>query len=201
MALRWADRNLSRLEVIFVVTILLVIFSIFLNRALNVFISAEKTMVQNTIVGMETALRFHALYYEIKGDMDAIRMMQGMNPIELMTAGPEQNLQQYADINQTGKFRGLMIRPPSNYSGEFEGENATSVPKGQWYFDHSDRSLVYHVRSTGLIGSNVIGTDRLRYSVTVIYDDTDQDGQFTPGVEHYRALKVVPHEEYVWRID
>ncbi len=201
MALRWADRNLSKLEVISVVCVLLILFNVFLGKVLKIFINAERSMVENTLINMNTALRFHALHYQIKGDNLSLKAMDGMNPVEVMTAAPDDGLQGYAELSSSGKIKSMLIKPPVNYAGEFSGENAQQVPKGRWYFDPAERSLVYHVRSTGLFRSNVIGTERLRYSVRLLYDDVDQDGQFDPVVDRYQSIKVVPHDEYVWRIE
>ena len=49
---------------------------------------AERQFMESTVININTALRYRAGLYQLRGQWKALAAMQGMNPFSLMTAKP-----------------------------------------------------------------------------------------------------------------
>jgi general secretion pathway protein G len=57
----------------------------------------------------------------------------------------------------------LLVSPPSNYLGEYYAPEGNSLPRGSWYFDRSDKTLVYLISNGKTFGSE--GVNLLKFKV------------------------------------
>ena len=68
LAHRWSDRNLSRLELISAVLVLAILIGVFSRYILVVFSSAEQSMVNSTVININTSLSYRAALLILEGE-------------------------------------------------------------------------------------------------------------------------------------
>lgn len=57
----------------------------------------------------------------------------------------------------------LLVSPPANYLGEYYAPLGSSLPRGNWYFDRSDKTLVYLISKEKTFGGE--GVNFLKFKV------------------------------------
>lgn len=198
LAPRWLDRNLSRLELIVSVTIILLFIGAFIQHMLIVFARAERSMVTSTVTNINTALKYRAVFDLMKQDYSDLADLGNSNPMNVVearqqpdggVAGPEQAA---SGIDSAGQ--------PGNYTGELENPDPAAEPKGSWYYDKGRRQLVYIVRNTEFFSSSLPGVPRLRFRVHIDYTDSDANGKFDPPADKYRSVHLQSMDHYDWAI-
>ena len=66
---RWSDRNLTRLELVMALLIMFILIGAFSRHVLIVFARAESTMINTTVMNMNTTLQYYAMNAALKGDV------------------------------------------------------------------------------------------------------------------------------------
>ena len=84
LAHRWADRNLTRLELVLALIILLLVLGVFMRSVLVVFARAEQRMVESTIINLGTSLNYHASMAALRGDYEELPKLERRSPIGLV---------------------------------------------------------------------------------------------------------------------
>jgi len=196
---RWSHYQLSRLELIFAVIVILVLISVFLNYMIVMLARAERAMVENSITQMNSALRMQAMQVYVDDASDGIAAMRHANPVRLLERQPEWDVSdQVKSARLAAMVRARSEATLPNYAGELEGDAAAELDAGSWYFDTDSRALVYIVRNAELFRSELPGRARLRYRLELDYDDQDGDGRFTPGVDRFGSVEMQPVDDYQW---
>ena len=196
---RWSHYQLSRLELVFAIIVILVLISVFLNYMVVMLARAEQAMVDNSITRINSALRLQAMQVYVDDAFTGIAAMRHANPVRLLEQQPEWDVSDHLESVQLAtmvKARSEAALP--NYAGEMGGDAATDLEPGSWYFDTDSRALVYIVRNAELFRSELPGRARLRYRLELNYDDQDSDGRFTPGIDRYRDVELQPVDDYQW---
>jgi hypothetical protein len=196
---RWTDYQLSRLELAFAIMVILVILSVIMNRALVYFTVAERALITNTVVNIDTALRFETARRLIENDRAGLGKIQGMNPMILMEKRPVD----YDDIlsrvhRHAGAIELRLSGPPADYLGELANPDPASIPKGSWYFDLANRELVYKLVNPELFRSSLEGPARIRFQVAVSYKDRNGNGSFDPEIDDFDSARLRALDEYEW---
>jgi general secretion pathway protein G len=198
---RWADRNLSRLELVAAWIIILLLIGTFARHMLVVFARAEQSMVERTVMNIETALKYKAGMARMKGEYNIISELANNNPVEqlqsLVTEPP-------ASVDEIGLRRFLpmlsSIATPGNYGGEIETADPDTVQTGFWYYNNTDRTLVYIVSNREFFVSEVEGIPRLRYRINVDYIDKNNNADYDPGIDVFRSIDLVNIDASKWLI-
>ncbi|MEX2353005.1 MAG: hypothetical protein WD709_02370, partial [Gammaproteobacteria bacterium] len=146
LAGRWADRRLSRLEMVVAVIVLGVIVTVLMQQMLKLFAVAERSFLVSSVTNINTALQYHAAGYALKGDFESLQALQGSNPFAFAGADPDW----LAPGQETALPRELLaglgsMRVPGNYLGELGNPDPADIEGGRWYFDSSNRVLVYRI--------------------------------------------------------
>lgn len=197
---RWTDYRLSRMELVFALIILLVLISVFMNRMIIMLAQAERSMVENSVVNINNALRVQGMYLNMSAGSDAVTIMRHANPVNILMQQPAWDFDD-SDLNPEA-LRALvesrMSRPLPNYAGELSAGEGQQLEPGSWYFDTDTSALVYLVRNSEVFRSELDGPAQLRFRLELDYTDIDGDGEFSPAVDRLNSLGLQSLDEYQW---
>ena len=129
-----------------VITIIVVLMGLFLNRGLFYMEQAEKTAMEEVAGTIQSALT----------------MQYG----QILTRGKSSDV---AALAQDNPMNWLQKRP-RNYAGEFYDPTTLSVESGNWVFDLKSRDLVYLVRNGDHFRPGKDGKEWIRFHVTINYE-------------------------------
>ncbi len=195
---RWSDRRLSRLETVFVVIILLVLVSVFLNYMIVMMARAERSMVENSIVNMNSALRIQALHALANNDGAEIGKLRHANPVALLEREIDWAQSQASEstrISTLVRARNSAMLP--NYAGELTTEAGLELEPGSWYFDTEKDALVYLVRNAEVFRSELPGPARLRFQLQT-GNAENPDKAAGNGGNAISQIGLQPMDEYQW---
>jgi len=159
-------RGFTLFEFVIVISIIATLAAVLVGRLESTAAIAEKTAMETTVNQINTALLFEFADDVIHNTRGKIPAMVGRNPVD------------------------MLAQPPSNYVGEFSKAPEQPNPAGGWYFDTTDRSLVYTVRRGDEFQPDSAGIKRVRYRIKLLYDNAEPRG--TVGVI------LSPVESYKW---
>ena len=196
---RWSDYQLSRLEVVFAIIVLLVLLSIFLNRMIIILAQAERALVENSIVNMNSALRVYTAHLQMTAGLQALADLQHVNPVPLLEQKSDRDLSTQVESEQLATMlRARTTAALPNYSGEMTEAEAVGLADGSWYFDPEQLALVYRIRSAEVFRSNLPGPSRIRYRLELDFEDRDGDGKFSPSVDQFNTFSLKPLDDFQW---
>ncbi|MHB1543803.1 MAG: hypothetical protein ACYCS1_03165 [Gammaproteobacteria bacterium] len=162
---------MSLLELVIVVILIAVFIRVAIDRIWPLRIVAEKTTVVEVRGAIESALGIAVAGRIARGKpLAAIARLAGANPIRFLAA------------------------PPDNYLGSFAHPSRHRIPGGSWYFNRSNRTLVYVIRFARHFTSPLPGRKRIRFRVEAVY----RGGSHTPG--DLAGIQLVGLNRYVWKI-
>lgn len=199
LAHRWIDRNLTRLELVAACMIIAVFIGIFIRYTLVIFARTEQTMVNTTIVNINSALLYHNAIAAMLGDKGFISRSLVQSPFALI-----QNAQQSYPENigkLANKFNIHMtsfINTPANYVGELYNPDPADIDPGQWYYDSSDHTLNYRIRNTEYFHGDTAGIARLKFQVIIDYNDNNGNGVFDQGIDMCNSIKLQSIGNFSW---
>lgn len=196
---RWTDYQLSRLETIFAIIVLLIVLSAILNRAVVYFTLAERALVDNVVTNINTALRLTEAEYVASGRQHDLPDLAGSNPAKLVSARPAGYLQKITDRPDHQALLNISSdKPLPNYLGEMSDPQPSEYQRGSWYFDNEERTLVYMVRNRELFRTALQGPERIRYRIVLEYDDSNNNDRYERGIDRYKGIKLKPVDDYEW---
>jgi len=134
------------LELIIVITIIVFLMALFMNRMMFYQEQAEKTAMEQVAGAIQSALTMH--YGEI------------------LTRGKPSDVPALAQDNPMNWLQ----KKPRNYSGEFYDPTPQSVVPGNWMFDLKTRDLIYVPSNTNYFKPGNDGRKWIRFHVAVNYE-------------------------------
>ena len=186
LAHRWSDRNLTRLELISSILILAILLGMFGRYAGNVFFEAEQSMVNRTVVNVNTALTSRAVLAILLGNYEELELLKAINPMEEMQSLPRIDSHSLVPL-----VAGALIVTPSNYGGVIYSDDVKALEKGKWYYNKTKLYLVYIFRNivffTGINNSESI----IRFRIILDYYDKNENQIYESNVDDFRAMKLV----------
>lgn len=199
LAPRWIDRNLSRAELVISVTLIAVLIGTFNHYSLVIYSRAERTMLNTTIVNINTALRYRVLLARLKEGAGLRTDFARFNPMtdmqmEPLFPGPDAA----SELGVAGAVYAV-IDTPANYVGELESTPSEPMEKGVWYYDRELRELVYTVINTEYFETELPGQARVRFRLEVAYEDTNRDGRLDPATDIPRSVVLKSPEIFSWK--
>ena len=168
-------RNLSRVELAFVVVFISILVALAITKILSLGVKAEQTGVNITINTLRTDLRYFAVHRILDGKIQRLDEMGGINPFT--------------------SFR----EPPLNYHGEVSSANLGDIEPGTWYFNVDNSVVGYRVEHADQLISTVPGPKRIRFRVELDYQDLDFNGRYDPGSESVTGLVLALVEGFSWK--
>jgi prepilin-type N-terminal cleavage/methylation domain-containing protein len=138
-----SQRGFTLLELIVVITLIVVMMGLFLDRALFYMEQAEKTAMEEVAGSIQSALT----------------MQYG----QLLTRGKPSDV---TALVQDNPMNWLQKRP-RNYAGEFYDPAPLAVESGNWVFDLKSRELIYVVRNANDFKPGRDGNKWIRFHIAV----------------------------------
>ena len=201
LAHRWINRDLTRLELVMVLLILSLLIGAFSRYTLLIFARAEKSMVERTVININTALNYRASIPVLKGQYGKLEVLKRINPMEEMQQINE--LEDYANKDMQNislALSGAVLSMPLNYGGTITSEQLDTLEKGKWYFNNSESLIIYLISNTEFFNSGLSGPARIRFRIAIDYKDNNLNGRFDKNVDQYKTLKLKPVDQYIWDI-
>ena len=164
----------SLIEFVVVLVVIGIISAVLLDRIKFYQEQAEKTTMEATAAAIQAAMHLRLAGYLAEGkNGEEIERLTNQNPIE------------------------WLARKPENYVGVFDRTAAADVPEGNWYFDLSDRTLVYRVRYGRAFVPDTDGLMEVRYRARVEYGRLEK-GSSLIGI---KLAEFAPVHPYSWPVD
>ncbi len=165
----------SLLEIIIVVIIISILFTLALNHLFQWRVSAEQASIKKLTSELRDALKLEVISHYSKGRMQDILKLVGTNPLN------------YA------------IEKPGGYLGEKHTPNLRKMQAGDWLYDSSKKLLIYRVRYPDYFVTNLTGIKRIELKVSLVYADINNNRKFDFGVDNIEGLRLVSSEHYAWK--
>lgn len=199
LAHRWLDRKLSLLEGIFAWLLIAIIIGSFSRYMFAVFSRAEQSMINSTVININTAINYNAAFALMNGNNEYINELLKMNPIDVMSENIDITSEQYDadEINSYIVMNRLSASLP-NYGGIVFDDSESLLERGQWYFDQDDYILFYKLENSEFFNSNIQGPARIRFQVKLNYTDKDGDKIFDPLVDEFNSAGLQAVDNYSW---
>ena len=155
---RWAERagparasaGFTLLELVIVIILVIVLFSVAAWRLLPLRGQAEAAHVAATIGAMRSALGLAVAERVVRDGPTSVADLTGSNPVDLLD------------------------EPPAQYLGPRSQAEPRESPGGFWYFDDESGELVYQVQYVRYLHQAPEAPVRLRWEISV---DTGPAGQ------------------------
>lgn len=190
LAHRWISRDLTRIELTVSILLIALFIGSFGGYTFIVFGKVEKSMIERTVLNINTAMHYHASFALMNNDIVLLSKLEKMNPMELMTNNL--TLENLTYNKQTNNTIGLpyITVAPSNYGGEVLEDSEPSLESGKWYYDIEDHVLFYTINNSEFFSSDLDGPARVRYKISLDYTDMNDDNEYTPFVDKFDSIKL-----------
>ena len=169
----FTSQGFTLLELIIVITIIVTLMGLFMNRAMFYQEQAEKTAMVQVAGAIQSALV----------------MQYG----QIMTRGKPSDVVALAQDNPMNWLQ----KKPRNYAGEFYDPTPQAVAPGNWMFDLKSRDLIYVVGQGNYFRPGKDGRKWIRFHVALEYTKSR-----LPSLQNEPAdltgLLFEPVEPYAW---
>lgn len=162
------------IEFLVVIVIISTLGAVLLDRMLFYQEAAEKAAMEQLAGTLRSALHLQIADRLIKGKPQAIQSLAEDNPMD------------------------WLAEQPANYLGERFGPGVDEAPKGNWYFDLKDKSLVYAVARGGHFMPNQAGRKEVRYKVRLVYSGEAQARGDSADDKEINGVILALVEPYHW---
>ncbi len=157
------------LELVIVVSLVGILASVALERFLRYQEIAEKTTMQATVAAMQSGLTLQIAVRIARGGMALLAGLDQENPVD------------------------WLAKPPQGYLGALYDPAPSQVPKGSWYFDLKNKTLVYTPERTRFLTPNRATGDAIAFRVIVRVVEKGSS-----GVGELAELDIRPVEPIRW---
>ena len=164
----------SLLELVVAVVLIALLVVIAIGRLLALQADAERVTMEAVVGTLRSALGMKVAESIVRYELNGLADLEGSNPMERL-----------AEL-------------PVNYLGEIEKPDPDRLADGNWYFDRSERTLVYLVRNKTHFSGGVANPPRARFAIRVAYSDKNRNGRYDAGVDAVEGLRLSPIEPYQW---
>jgi len=164
----------SLLELVVVIVIIAFLMVIAIARLMAMQAEAERVAMATVAGTLRSALGMMVAESIVRQDVGRLAALEGSNPMTRL-----------AEL-------------PPNYLGEIDHPDAGRLEDGNWYFDRSDRTLVYLVRNKTHFSGGISDPPRARFAVQLVYGDKNRNGKYDAGIDSIEGLRLSPVEPYQW---
>jgi prepilin-type N-terminal cleavage/methylation domain-containing protein len=170
---RASEAGFSLVEFVVVVVVVSIMSAVLLERVKFYQEHAEKATMEATAAAVQAGMHLRMAGYLAAGRIREVQLLTTQNPID------------------------WLARKPDNYAGAFDRLGAEEVPEGSWYFDLSDKTLVYRVRYGRAFVSDADGSKEVHYRAHIEY------GRLGAGLDlmGIKTADFSPVHPYEWLID
>jgi prepilin-type N-terminal cleavage/methylation domain-containing protein len=167
------SRGFTLLELIVVITIIVLLMGLLIDRALYYTEQAEKTAMEGVAGTIQSALTMQYGQILTRGQTSDVAALALDNPMNWLQ------------------------KRPRNYSGEFYDPTPLAVASGNWMFDLKSRDLIYVLHNANYFKAGRDGKKWIRFHVAVKYERSR-----LPSLQNARreltGLLFEPVEPYSW---
>jgi general secretion pathway protein G len=136
------QRGASLLEFALVVVIVGILTTVLLQRLLHYQGEADEAAMRMMVANLRTALEIKVAHGKLPGGTVDLTMLAEQNPFDWLKD------------------------KPANYAGEYFSPSDADIGKGNWYFDRTDKSVIYLLNiSSGFLDAP---TKRLKFKVKLL---------------------------------
>lgn len=167
-----SSRGFTLIELIVVITIIVFLAGVLLNRIWFYQEQAEKAAMEQTAGAVQSALIMQYGHLLTRGQESEVKNLVTENPM-----------------------RWLMQKPP-NYSGEYYAMQPETIAAGNWAFDLKSRELIYVPYRTEYFVPGKDGLKWVRYRVRLEYEPLP--GSKDKGAQELTSVMFEPVERYQW---
>lgn len=139
-------KGFTLIELVIVITIVVILIAVSLNRLGNYQEQAEKAAMVEVTGTIQSALLMQFGRMVVRGQEATIGTLESDNPMT------------------------WLARMPANYAGEFFDPKPGAVPVGNWAFDSKSHELIYVPQRTDAFVPGKDGEKWIRYRVRLLYD-------------------------------
>lgn len=170
------QRGFTLLELVVVIIIISGLLYIGMDRLARLEVRAEQAAMEQVIGSLKSALALTMSRQVARADIAGLQRYLGTNPMD------------------------LLAETPHNYLGSFPCGPARQPPGAHWFYDRSDRSLVYVSGNPGFFFSEGEEKSVTRLKIMPVYDDNNANGRFDAG-DTLAGLKLAATAPYHWRTE
>jgi len=162
------------LELVLVLTIISVLFTIAVDKLLTLKVEAERVAMNQILGSLRSAMSIHIASHISSGSVDKLIESAHSNPMTWLSDKPD------------------------NYLGVLDEPDPGDISPRKWYFDSYNKYLVYRVSNINHFSSPLKGPKRARFQVKLVYTDINENGKFNAGIDKIHGLSLKSIEAYQW---
>ena len=171
------SRGFTLLELVVVVCIIAVLFTVALYKYLDLLVDVERGTMEQNVGILRSAVALQVAARVARGEPERMLEMVDSNPMAYLS------------------------EVPFNYRGEFAGADPAQVEGGTWYFERDEQTLVYRVNNHRYFRTSLPGPPRARFRIQPVHDEGRPVGLTLKSLEPYRWLKEPEGEGWFQRKD
>ena len=168
------QRGFSFLELILVIAIISLLFTVAVDKLLILKVEAERTAMAQILGSLRSAMGIQVASHISNDTIKELIESENSNPMDWLSEKPE------------------------NYIGVLDEPDPTDIELRSWYFDSYNKHLVYRVSSGEYFKSSLKGAKRARFRVNLDYTDVNEDGEFNENIDEIHGLTLQSIEPYKW---
>lgn len=162
------------LELIIVMCLIAILAIVALDNYRSVLVQAERVTIEQNINMLQNSASTLVAEAIVTGETAAMARYHKANPMR------------------------FLLKPPSNYLGEFNQPDLSEIPSGNWYFDIALEHLVYVLKYPDRVEIQVSDPKRLIFQLKLSYKDKNQDGIYQQTHDRLNGLVLEPLIPYDW---
>ena len=162
------------IELLVVIIIISTLAAVLLDRMLFYQEAAEKAAMEQMAGTLRSALHFQIADRLLKGEVKALPQLVEDNPMD------------------------WLAEQPANYAGVRFNPKPGDVPKGSWYFDLKNKTLVYVVAHGSHFVPDKLGRKEVRYQVRLVYGREAQVSRNSADEREINGVILALAEPYHW---
>lgn len=167
-------KGFTLFELLVVILIIGTLMAVLSDRLLFYQEAAEKAAMEQTVGNLRSALHLQIADRLLKGNTNDLRALASDNPMD------------------------WLAERPANYLGERFAPKEDEVSAGSWYFDLSDRQLVYAPKRTEHLATNAAGHKAIRFKVTLVQEKNAKEQAVRAERREIQGVVLTPATPYQW---
>lgn len=164
----------SFLELIIVIVIISILFTVAVDKLLVLKVEAERTAMAQILGSLRSAMAIQVASHISSDRVSELANNVNANPMDWLS------------------------EKPNNYIGTLDEPDPADVQASQWYFDSYNKWLVYRVNHGDYFSSTLKGPKRARFRINLDYTDSDGDGEYNANIDEIHGLMLESMEPYQW---
>lgn len=199
LAHRWSDRNLTRMELVITILLMALLIGSFSRYMFGVFVKAERSMVDRTVISINTALHYRASMMVMRRQYEELQLLLKINPMKELRSPLDINDIQNKEEMMSFALSGSVISIPSNYGGEIFFEYLNTMEKKKWYFVIDNNVLLYKINNTSLFNDDK-SINYISFHIKLDYKDNNENGTFEENIDEFNSVRLQLIDKNTWKI-